>query len=32
MKDGEIKESGSHQELVAKDGVYRKLIQRQLEG
>lgn len=29
---GEIKEVGTHQELLAKDGAYKKLIERQLAG
>lgn len=32
MQEGKIVESGSHQELLAKDGVYKKLIERQLQG
>ena len=30
MHHGEIKESGTHQELLAKDGLYKKLYELQL--
>ena len=30
VKEAEIIERGKHNELLAKDGVYRKLIERQL--
>lgn len=30
LKQGEIAEQGTHDELVAKDGVYKKLVDRQL--
>lgn len=30
MKKGEIKEVGKHDELVAKNGIYHKLVERQL--
>jgi len=30
MEKGEVKEKGTHQELVAMDGVYKKLVSRQL--
>jgi ABC-type multidrug transport system fused ATPase/permease subunit len=32
MQDGNIVEKGSHSELLAQDGVYKKLIERQLQG
>jgi ABC-type multidrug transport system fused ATPase/permease subunit len=32
MKEGEIVERGTHQELLGQDGVYKQLIQRQLQG
>ena len=31
MERGEVMERGTHSELVARDGVYKKLVQRQLE-
>lgn len=31
MKDGELVERGTHQELLGQDGVYKKLIERQLQ-
>ena len=30
MKNGEVKERGKHDELLALDGVYKKLVARQL--
>lgn len=30
MHQGEIKETGAHQELLSKDGMYRKLYELQL--
>ena len=32
MQDGQIVERGTHQELLEQDGVYKKLISRQLQG
>ena len=31
LKKGEVLEEGSHEELVAKDGVYKRLVERQLQ-
>jgi len=30
LEKGEVKEEGSHQELIAQEGVYRALIDKQL--
>ena len=30
LKKGEIMEQGTHDELIAADGAYKKLVQRQL--
>jgi ABC-type multidrug transport system fused ATPase/permease subunit len=30
MKGGEVKERGTHDQLIALNGVYKKLVQRQL--
>jgi subfamily B ATP-binding cassette protein MsbA len=30
MQSGEVKERGKHEELLALDGVYKKLVARQL--
>lgn len=30
LKKGEIMEEGTHDELIIKDGAYKKLVQRQL--
>lgn len=30
LSKGEVIEEGSHDELIAKDGAYKKLVQRQL--
>ena len=32
VSDGQIVESGSHDELLSKDGVYTALVRRQLQG
>ena len=32
MKDGSVVERGSHGELLKLDGVYRKLVSKQLDG
>ena len=32
MKDGRIAEQGSHDELLAKGGLYTHLVQRQMTG
>jgi subfamily B ATP-binding cassette protein MsbA len=32
MKYGEVKERGSHAQLVAQNGIYKKLISKQLYG
>lgn len=31
ISDGQITESGSHQELLGKDGIYAQLVKRQLQ-
>jgi hypothetical protein len=31
MKYGQVKERGTHQQLIAKGGFYKTLVQRQLE-
>ena len=30
MQHGEVKERGTHEELIAMDGVYKNLVSRQL--
>lgn len=32
VSDGQIAESGSHDELLAMDGIYTALVRRQLQG
>lgn len=32
VSDGQIVESGTHDELIANDGVYTALVRRQLQG
>lgn len=32
MQDGRITERGTHDELLAQDGVYKQLVKRQLSG
>lgn len=32
VSDGQIVESGTHEELLSRDGVYTALVRRQLQG
>lgn len=32
LRDGDITEQGTHQELILKDGYYASLVQKQTEG
>lgn len=32
VSDGQIVESGAHEELLSRDGVYTALVRRQLQG
>lgn len=32
ISDGQIVESGTHEELLSRDGVYTSLVRRQIEG
>lgn len=32
VSDGQIAESGNHEELLSKDGIYTALVKRQLQG